>query len=100
MFLVWLALLLNAAAPILVGRVSDGLGKPIPHAAVRLVMSDGRALSATTNDRGGSRFEVSSGFHLEIQSPGFRTVQSDPISLPRDGIYQFEVALTRGNPDE
>src|SRR5215510_5329405 len=98
MFLVWLALLFNAASPILVGRVSDGLGKPVPHAAVRLVLSDGHSVSATTNDRGGFRFEVSSGFQLEIQSPGFRTLQSDPISLPRDGIYQFEVALSRGNP--
>jgi len=101
MFLVWLALLLNAASPILVGRVSDGLGKPVSHAAVRLITVDGRTLSSTTtNDRGGFRFEVSSGFQLEIQSPGFRTVQSDPISLPRDGIYQFEVALSRGNPAE
>src|SRR5262245_22346566 len=100
MFLVWLALLVNAASPILVGRVSDGLGKPVPHAAVRQVMSDGRTLSVTTNDRGGFRFEVSSGFQLEIESPGFRTLQTDPISLPRDGIYQFEVALSRGNSTE
>ena len=71
MFLVWFPLLLSPASPILVGRVSDGLGKPVSHAAVRLVTSDGRTLSATTNDRGGFRFVVSSGFQLEIQSPRF-----------------------------
>jgi len=94
----WLAFL-NAALPILFGHVVDASGKPVPQADVRLLTADGRSIQVKTNNRGAFRFEVAGRFQIEIQHPGFRTVQSNHVTLPPDGLYSIAVPLLPGDPN-
>ncbi len=93
MFPVLLALLFNVATPTLIGRVTDATGRPIARAQVRLISVEGAGRNATTDDRGGFRFEVMGRFQLQIEHPGYRSVQTLPASLPSDGLYQVQISM-------
>jgi hypothetical protein len=99
-----LLILFLAAEPILVGRVVDPRGKPIPDAVVRVQSAGGRASQVITDTRGAFRIEVSGGFELEIRHPAYRTLKSSPASLSggsSDDVYQIDdVPLLPGNPDD
>jgi len=98
MFLLGFAILLNMALPSLTGRVVDASRRPVSHAEVRVTTADGRVYESTTNDRGVFRFEVSGRFQIEISHPGFRSIQSNLITL-RDGDYQTEINLLPGDSE-
>src|SRR5437016_12862026 len=95
----WLALFLNTGLPVLTGRVLDSSHKPVSHAEVRIVSSDGNVIEQTTDDHGSFRLEISGRFQLEIRHSGFRSIQSNLISLPREGLYEIDVALLPGEPE-
>src|SRR5689334_15697105 len=97
MVLFWLALLLNTGSPVLTGRVLDSSHKPIPRAEVRILYSDGKSTEQTSDDHGVFRLEVSGRFQLEIRHSGFRSIRSNLISLPREGLYEIDVALLPGD---
>jgi hypothetical protein len=90
-------------APILMGRVTDARGRPIPDAIVRIQSEDGRTSEVSTDSRGGYRIEANGRFHLEIRHEGYRTVRSEAILLPNataDDVYQADVPLLPGNPED
>ena len=96
--------LLLAAAPVLMGRVTDSHGKPIPNASVRIQSDVGRTVQVITDSRGGYRIEASGRrFRLEIQHEGYRTVRSSTASLENaadDDVYQADVVLLPGNSED
>jgi hypothetical protein len=96
MVLFWLALLLTAGNPVLTGRVLDRSHKPLAHAEVRIITPEGETTDQTTDDRGSFRFDVSGRFRLEIRHEGFRSIQSNLVSLPREGLYEIDVILLPG----
>src|SRR5689334_19637977 len=96
MVLFWLALLLSAANPVLTGRVLDRSHKPLAHAQVHIVTPEGQVTEQLTDDHGGFRFEIGGRFQLEIRHEGFRAIQSNILSLPREGVYEITVVLLPG----
>jgi len=91
------------AAPTLVGRVADSSGKPVRDATVRIQEEGGRAAETLTDSRGAFRLEVSGRFRLEIHHPSYRTVRSSTASITGasgDDVYQADVSLLPGNPDD
>ncbi len=102
MFAHFLVLFLSAA-PTLVGRVVDSRGSPIVGVAVRVVLQAGTPVDVFTDNGGAFRLQVGTGFQLEFRRPGYRTVQTLPLSIPpaaSDGIYQIEISLLPGNPSD
>ncbi|HSU87789.1 MAG TPA: carboxypeptidase-like regulatory domain-containing protein, partial [Terriglobia bacterium] len=98
----FLALFL-AASPVLMGRVTDSHGKPIPDARVRLQTDDGKTTEVVTDGHGSYRLEVNGRFRLEIRHDGYRTVRSSAALLPNapsDDIYQADVSLLPGNSED
>lgn len=91
------------ATALLAGRVMDSRGRPVPAAEVRLTTEDGRITELLTDGRGAFRVQVTGTFHLEIRHPAFKTLRSSESSLPAgssDDIYQADIELLSGNPDE
>src|SRR4051794_38426529 len=100
MQLLWLAFLLSAASPTLLGRVYDrATGKAIPHAEIRITTAAGRLLTPVVNDRGSFRVDISGRFRLEVAHAGFRTIQSSEVAFPDEGLYQMEIPLNAGDPN-
>ncbi|HSU88228.1 MAG TPA: carboxypeptidase-like regulatory domain-containing protein, partial [Terriglobia bacterium] len=64
-----------AASPVLMGRVTDSRGKPIPDARVRLQTDDGKTTEVVTDGHGSYRLEVNGRFRLEIRHDAYRTVR-------------------------
>jgi hypothetical protein len=94
---------LFADGPVLRGRVTDSYGKALADARVRVHDSGGGTVYLRTSGRGAFRIETSGRFYVEIRQQGFRTVRSQWISLAGgsdDDVYQFDVPLQAGNPDE
>jgi hypothetical protein len=92
-----------AASPLLMGRVTDSRGKPIPDATVRVQTENGRTTQTITDSRGNYRIEVSGIFRIEIQREGYRTIRSSPASLPgnaADDVYEADVSLLPGNSED
>src|SRR5437764_11789650 len=98
----YLLAVLLAASPVLAGRVVDSHGKGIADAKVRVVADDGQTTDALTDSRGNFRVPVSGKFHVEIRHDGYLSVRSSTVSLSGapDDVYQIEVALLPGNPDQ
>src|SRR5262245_31167493 len=101
--LLWLVLFftpfpLLAAAPVLVGRVTDSQGKLISNAIVHVVTDTGRTIDLMTDNHGGFRVEISGKFQIEIMHEGFRTIRSSSVSLSgeSDDVYQVEIPLRAG----
>ena len=92
-----------AVSPVLMGRVTDSHGKPIPDARVRLQTDDGKTTEVVTDGHGSYRLEVNGRFRLEIRHDAYRTVRSSATLLPNaasDDIYQADVSLLPGNPED
>ena len=53
-----------------------------------------------TDGRGSFRIEVNGPFRLEIRHPGYRTLQSNVVSISGEDVYQADVKLLPGNPDD
>src|SRR5438128_6464757 len=97
MFLLWLALLAGSPLPTLLIRVSDNSGKPLSHADVLIITSDGRTIRRTTDDRGSARIEISGTFRLEVRHAGYRPLRSSLIPITREGLYHVDISLLPGD---
>src|SRR5262249_42049364 len=98
----FLAVLL-ATSPVLMGRVTDARGKPIPDATVRVLVEGGRTAETVTDAHGAYRIEVSGVFRLEVEHEGYRTIRSSPASLPgaaTEDVYQADVSLLPGSSED
>lgn len=90
----WFLLLWILAAPTLVGHVTDSAGKPVTGATVQVLPG---GTSIVTDRNGRFRLSTSGRFQIQIGHAGFRTIQSSPIDLAGDGVYQIEVSLLSGD---
>ncbi len=98
MFLLWLALFLSTALPTLIVRVvSYDTGKPVLNAEVLIVMSDGRNVRRTTDDRGSIRIEITGSFRLEVRREGFRPARTSTSSLSGDAVYRVDIPIVPGD---
>src|SRR5437867_2746969 len=89
-----------AVSSILVGHVTDRQGRPISGASIRAHAEDGRTSESVTDGRGAFRLEVNDRFRLEVRHPRYRTLESSEVSLSTEDVYQADVPLIPGNPDE
>jgi len=92
--------LLLAASSVLTGRVTDPQGRPIAGATIRSHPEEGRTAETITDGRGTFRLEVKGQFRLEIRHPRYRTLESSEISLSSEDVYQADIPLLPGNPDD
>ncbi len=89
--------------PLLIGRVTDSRGKPIPDATVRIQAEDGKTAETATDSRGAYRIEAAGIFRLEIQREGYRTIRSSPASLANAAtgdLYEADISLLPGNSED
>src|SRR5437773_4493484 len=99
MFNVLLLFIWSLAAPTFVGHVTDTAGKPVAGATVRAVSDSGPAVETSTDNGGRFRLQVPGRFRLEISHPNYRTLQSTPINLAGDSLYDLErIPLLPGAP--
>src|SRR5437870_4209897 len=78
-------------------------GKPIPDAIVRIETDDRRTMEVLSDSRGAYRIAANGRFRLEIRHEGYRTVRSSDALIPNGGaddIYQADVSLLPGNPED
>src|SRR5438093_7019148 len=88
---------------VLIVRVTDARGKPIPDATVRVQAEGGKTSETVTDSRGTYRIEASGIFRLEVQRDGYRTIRSFPVALSNaatEDVYQADVSLLPGNSEE
>src|ERR1051326_8305013 len=97
MFLLWLTLLVHSALPTLLIRVSDNSGKPVPHADVLIITSDGNTIARSTDERGSVRIEISGRFRIAVRRVGFRPLRTSLITLSAEGLYHVDIPLVLGD---
>ena len=79
-------------------RVTDRTAVPVPSARVALLFDDGRVVELETDPDGLVLAEVTGRFGLEVSRPGFRTVETNAITLAPGETYQLDFVLLAGDP--
>jgi hypothetical protein len=100
LILILFPLLSATAAPTLLGRVVDQLGRSVANATIHVRLADGTTTESKTDNRGSFRLDVAESFQLEIRHPDFRTVQIPSVRLTAEDVYQIVIPLIRGDSND